>query len=115
MGGRRHPRPPALRLEEMGGGRSARLLVMATREETPETRVRLTGRQAGFSHDLPMRRVVLGPLTGEDTVRVLRALAVPEQEDEEKETARLERFGGWLHDETGGQPFFLSETLSDLV
>ena len=91
------------------------LLVMAAREETPETRVRLTGRQAGFSHDLPMRRVVLGPLTGEDTVRVLRALAVPEQEDEEKETARLERFGGWLHDETGGQPFFLSETLSDLV
>src|SRR5215207_3525600 len=48
-------------------------------------------------------------------VRALRALAVPEQEDEEKETARLERFGGWLHDETGGQPFFLSETLSDLV
>src|SRR5215218_8287421 len=37
------------------------------------------------------------------------------EEDEEKETARLERFGGWLHDETGGQPFFLSETLSDLV
>jgi hypothetical protein len=85
------------------------LLVMAARVETLETRVRLTGWQAGFSHDLPMRRVVLGPLTGEDTVRLLRSLMSPDREDEKEETVRLKRFGGWLHDETGGQPFFLSE------
>jgi DNA-binding SARP family transcriptional activator/tetratricopeptide (TPR) repeat protein len=91
------------------------LLVMAARVETPETRVRLIGRREGFSHDLPMRRVVLGPLTGEDTLQLLRTLTSPERGDEKEETARLKRFGGWLHDETGGQPFFLSETLSALV
>jgi predicted ATPase/DNA-binding SARP family transcriptional activator len=91
------------------------LLVMAARTETPEVRTRLTQRRAGFAHDLPMRRVVLGPLTGEDTVRLLRSLASLEREGEGEEAARLERFGGWLHNETGGQPFFLSETLSALV
>lgn len=91
------------------------LLVMASRAETPETRVRLTERQAGFSHDLPMRRVVLGPLTSEDTMGLLRSLVSPEREDEGEETARLEHFGAWLHDETGGQPFFLTETLSALI
>jgi DNA-binding SARP family transcriptional activator len=91
------------------------LLVMAARTETPEVRARLTQRRAGFSRDLPMRRVVLGPLTEEDTVRLVRSLAFPEREREGEETARLERFGGWLHNETGGQPLFLSETLSALV
>jgi len=91
------------------------LLVMAARAETPEVRARLTGWQAGFSHDLPMRRVVLGPLTEDDTVRLLQSLAFPEREGEGEEATRLERFGGWLHEETGGQPFFLSETLSALV
>jgi tetratricopeptide (TPR) repeat protein len=90
------------------------LLVMAARDETPEMRARLTQMQAGFSHDLPTRHVVLGPLTEEDTVRLVRSLAFSEREGEE-ETTRLERFGGWLHDETGGQPFFLSQTLSALV
>jgi predicted ATPase/DNA-binding SARP family transcriptional activator len=91
------------------------LLVMAARTETPEVRARLTQRRAGFSRDLPMRRVVLGPLTEEDTVRLVRSLAVPEREREGEETARLVRFGEWLHNETGGQPLFLSETLSALV
>ena len=91
------------------------LLVMAARAETPEVRARLTEWQAGFSHDLPMRRVVLGPLTEDDTVRLLQSLAFPEREGEGEEATRLERFGRWLHDETGGQPFFLSETLSALV
>ena len=91
------------------------LLVMAARTETPEVRTRLTQRRAGFAHDLPMRRVVLGPLTEGDTVRLLRSLAFPEREGGGEETTRLARFGGWLHNETGGQPFFLSETLSALV
>jgi DNA-binding SARP family transcriptional activator len=89
------------------------LLVMAARTETPEVRARLTQRRAGFARDLPMRRVVLGPLTEDDTVRLLQSLASPEREMEV--AARLERFGGWLHNETGGQPFFLSETLSALI
>jgi DNA-binding SARP family transcriptional activator len=91
------------------------LLVIATRPEMPEARVRLAGRSEGFSHDVPMRRMVLGPLTGEDTVRLLRTLASSDLEEEAADTARLEHFGGWLHDETGGQPFFLTETLSALV
>ena len=91
------------------------LLVMAARTETPELRTRLTQRRAGFSRDLPMRRVVLGPLTERETVRLLRSLAFPEQEGGGEETARLELFGGWLHNETGGQPLFLSETLLALV
>jgi tetratricopeptide (TPR) repeat protein len=88
---------------------------MAARIETPEVRTQLARRRAGFSHDLPMRRVLLGPLTEEDTVRLVRSLASPEREGEGEETVRLERFGGWLRNETGGQPFFLSETLSALV
>src|SRR5215211_3352246 len=56
------------------------LLVMAARTETPELRTRLTQRRAGFSRDLPMRRVVLGPLTERETVRLLRSLAFSEQE-----------------------------------
>src|SRR5215216_1887648 len=91
------------------------LLVMAARIETPEVRTQLARRRAGFSHDLPMRRVLLGPLTEGDTVRLVRSLASPEREGEGEETVRLERFGGWLRNETGGQPFFLSETLSALV
>jgi DNA-binding SARP family transcriptional activator len=91
------------------------LLVMAARTETPEVMTRLTQRRAGFSHDLPMRRVVLGPLTEEETVRLLWSLASPEREGEEETSRLLERFGGWLHNETGGQPFFLSESLSALV
>jgi DNA-binding SARP family transcriptional activator len=91
------------------------LLVMAARTETPEVRTRLTQRRAGFAHDLPMRRVVLGPLTEGDTVRLLRSLAFPEREGGGEEIDRLARFGGWLHNETGGQPFFLSETLSAFV
>ncbi|HZA46387.1 MAG TPA: AAA family ATPase [Rubrobacter sp.] len=90
------------------------LLLMAARTETMEARVRLTGRRAGFSHDLPVSHVALGPLTGEDTVRLLRTLASPDRGNED-ETTKLERFGGWLHEETGGQPFFLTETLSALV
>ncbi|MGH3086102.1 MAG: ATP-binding protein [Rubrobacteraceae bacterium] len=89
------------------------LLLMASRVETPQTRLRLTGGGEGFSHDLPMRRVTLDTLTEKDTVRLVRTLASPEREDED--TARMERFGGWLHGETGGQPFFLTETLSALV
>src|SRR5215207_10100322 len=88
---------------------------MAPRIETLEVRAQIARSRTGFYHDLPMRRVVRGPLTEEDTVRLLLSLASPEREGEGEETARLERFGGWLHNETGGQPFFLTETLSALV
>jgi predicted ATPase len=44
----------------------------------------------------------------------VRTLAAPDPDDGE-ESARLERLGDWLHDETGGQPFFLTETLSALA
>jgi hypothetical protein len=41
-----------------------------------------------------MRRVLLGPLTEEDTVRLVRSLASPEREGEGEETVRLERLAG---------------------
>jgi predicted ATPase len=63
------------------------------------------------NRDLPVTRLTLSPLTSEDTLRLIRGLT-----DKEATSGQaIERFGQWLFAETGGQPFFLMETLKALL
>lgn len=89
------------------------LLVASARAEAFELDRRLVGWREGVFRDLPARSLQLGPLTGEDTVRLLESLA--EASPESEASGRLERLGWWLYAQTGGQPFFLTETLGTLV
>lgn len=89
------------------------LLVANLRAEAFERDPRLVGWWTGISRDLPAVRLALEPLSGEDTMRLLGTLVDTAGED--GQAARLERLGRWLHAETGGQPFFLTETLGALV
>ncbi|MDQ3638733.1 MAG: AAA family ATPase, partial [Actinomycetota bacterium] len=89
------------------------LLVANLRAEALELDTRLSGWWAGVSRDLPALRLSLETLSGEDTVRLLEALVDADGEGEQ--AVRLDRLGRWLHAETGGQPFFLTETLGTLM
>jgi predicted ATPase/DNA-binding SARP family transcriptional activator len=89
------------------------LLVANLRAEAFERDPRLAGWWTGISRDLPAVRFTLGALSGEDTGRLLGTLVDTAGED--GRAARLERLGRWLHAETGGQPFFLTQTLCALV
>lgn len=91
------------------------LLAVAARLDTPWVRARLAARRASFAKHLPFRRELLLPLTRGDTVRLVRERVAPGGEEDQEQAVRLDRFGEWLHEETGGQPFFLTEALSDLV
>jgi predicted ATPase len=73
-----------------------------------------------------VRSLDLGPLKDKDVEVLLRRLAggagrgVPEGSGEEPEgsdhaRSELERLGEWLAAETGGQPFYLLETLKALI
>jgi DNA-binding SARP family transcriptional activator len=62
---------------------------------------------------VPLTRLQLGPLTSEDTLRLLQRVAGKGGKDGRR-TADLERFGQWLFAETEGQPFYLMETLKVL-
>jgi len=71
-----------------------------------------------------LTRLALKPLTAENTVQLIHALGIEEQESgtEEADIANSrrrsplgERFGHWLFAETSGQPFFIIETLQALV
>ncbi|MGH3146587.1 MAG: hypothetical protein ACRDTR_12380, partial [Rubrobacter sp.] len=73
---------------------------------------------------MTVRRLILGPLENEDVERLLRKLAGVGPEPAtalEKSGApdgprsELERIGEWLATETGGQPFYLVETLKALL
>ena len=78
----------------------------------------------GLGRDLPVTRLVLQPLTAENTVQLVRAFGIGEQEAGTEETGIMspehalplgERFGQWLFAETEGQPFYLMETLKVLL
>jgi DNA-binding SARP family transcriptional activator/tetratricopeptide (TPR) repeat protein len=77
---------------------------------------------------LPVRSLSLGPLKNEDVEGLMRLLGragsepagVPEELEEESEgsdqaLSNLQRFGEWIAVETGGQPFYLVETLKALL
>jgi DNA-binding SARP family transcriptional activator len=73
---------------------------------------------------LPARSLVLSPLRNEDVEGLLRRLTRVEAEpvgspgepgSPDEARSELERFGEWLAAETGGQPFYLVETLKALL
>jgi tetratricopeptide (TPR) repeat protein len=73
---------------------------------------------------LPARSLTLPPLGNEDIEGLLRRLTRVEEEPvgstrepgaSNEARSELERFGGWLAAETGGQPFYLVETLKSLL
>ena len=68
-----------------------------------------------LERDLPVTRLALNPLTAEETVQLIRQLSPDEPGEQAEEGHTATRFGRWLYAETGGQPFFLMETLKTLV
>jgi DNA-binding SARP family transcriptional activator/tetratricopeptide (TPR) repeat protein len=73
---------------------------------------------------LPARSLSLPPLRNEDIEGLLRRLTRAEEEligssgepgTPNEARSELERFGAWLAAETGGQPFYLVETLKALL
>lgn len=81
------------------------MLIVGLRSEALESD--LAGWLNDLGRDLPVERVSLDALTGEDTTELLRALA-PE------EPGGMERLGRWLYAETDGQPFYVVEMIQSL-
>jgi predicted ATPase/DNA-binding SARP family transcriptional activator len=90
------------------------LLLLNVRSETLAITPELAEWLSGLGRDLPVTRLALDPLTPEETVQLIRSLA-PEELTGQAQRPDVERFGRWLYAETGGQPFFLLETLKTLV
>jgi DNA-binding SARP family transcriptional activator len=93
------------------------LLLLAVRVED----LTMTSALAAWLEQLhrvaPTTRLALGPLTPPATIRLIGALAGAEPPDAQQtagESAEA-RFGAWLAAETGGQPFFIMETLKALL
>jgi DNA-binding SARP family transcriptional activator len=60
---------------------------------------------ARLEHELTPYRLELKPLGGHDTVQMVSSILTPPAAD----------FAQWVYDETRGQPFYLIETLKDLL
>ncbi len=101
----------AARLADDG---SAVLLLVAMRDEEMDRIADLEGWLLAAERAMPLRRVDLGNLNGDDTVRML--LSLTDDGGEREHSARdVEAFGHRLYAETGGQPFFLVETIKALL
>src|SRR5215470_13170189 len=89
------------------------LLIFSLRSEALEITQELAEWLSGLGRDLPVTHLALDPLTPEETVQLIRSLA-PEEVSGPSEGRDAEWFGRWLYAETGGQPFFIMETLKTL-
>ena len=90
------------------------LFLFNVRSETLAIMPELAGWLSDLERELPITRLALDSLTLEETVQLIRSLA-PDKLSEPAESRDAEQFGRWLYAETGGQPFFLMETLKTLV
>lgn len=102
------------------------LLLLTARAEALITITAISGWLASLEHNLKVTNLALGPLTQGDIAQVITALqnnepvssafawSSAEQETQER-TRRREAFSRWLYTETGGQPFYLTETLKALL
>jgi predicted ATPase len=90
------------------------LLLFSLRSEALAITSELADWLSGLGRDLPVTCLELGPLTVEGTVQLIGSLAHEEVSGQGQRSA-ASRLGHWLHAETGGQPFFLMETLKTLV
>src|SRR3712207_6137859 len=110
------------RWAEQGG---SVLVLVAARPEEPEGRAGFERWLSSLGRRLPVRSLTLGPLGNEDVVGLLRRLAgtestsptrAPEQPGgSSRAQTEPERFVERLLAETGGQPFYLVETLKALL
>jgi predicted ATPase len=69
---------------------------------------------SGIEREAPTTRCLLRALTADDTRQLVEALAAGAPAAESPPAA-LQSFSEWLFAETGGQPFFIAETLKTLV
>ena len=101
------------------------MVLIAARPEEPEGRAGFGRWLQSLGRRLPVGSLVLGPLGKDDVEGMLRRLAkvgsasagTSEEEPVGSDQARseLQRFGERLVAETGGQPFYLIETLKALL
>jgi DNA-binding SARP family transcriptional activator/tetratricopeptide (TPR) repeat protein len=100
------------------------LLLIAARSGEPEVSSTFERWLASLGRRLPVRGLSLGPLKDEDVKGLLGRMggtdskpagAVDEQGDSNGAQPELESFGEWLAAETGGQPFYLVETLKAML
>ena len=95
------------------------LLIVCVREEALEFDPEVSRRLANAGRDIPIRRLSLEPLGPEHTMELFGLLANDEADGGavpgETSGSGREEFGRWLYGETGGHPFFLVETLEDLL
>jgi DNA-binding SARP family transcriptional activator len=94
------------------------LALLTLREEGLAQTPALGDWLSSLERELSVARLLLGPLSAEASMRLLRLLGQKEQAQEtrhERTAPALERFGQWLFAETGGHPFFLMETLKALL
>jgi DNA-binding SARP family transcriptional activator len=103
------------------------LIVMTARSEELDgsvdsdagTRVTLAAWLAGLGREIPLSELQLGPLTREDTGDLVRALIADRRSPEGPASGGrwsvVETLRAWLYEETGGQPFFLVQTIGALL
>ena len=93
------------------------LLIVATHGFALEQRPELSEALSDLSRDLPVRRLTVGRLTGEDAVQLLRSIVAEVREDHRgpNEAADLERLGRKLHAETGGHPLLITQIVTSLA
>ncbi len=102
------------------------LLLLSLRTEALQMTPRLAEWRANLGRMVPLTRLQLSPLAAQDILCLLQALISGEQKSEVTRsrasvlgapfpTDSLERVGQRLFAETGGQPFFLIETLKLLL
>ena len=99
------------------------LVLTTTRPEEPQGNSGSGRRLSHSGRGLPARNLILGPLQNEDVDGLLRRLAGIDLEPGARENlegsdearSELEHLGAWLAAESGGQPFYLVETLKTLL
>src|SRR5579859_1402307 len=77
------------------------LLLLSLRTETLAASSVLSNWLAGIEHDAKPVNLTLEALTFDETLQLMRALG----------STDVEALGQWLFAETGGQPFYILETL----
>ncbi len=102
------------------------VLLLSLRTEALQTPARLAEWRANLGRIVSLTRLQLGPLSAQDTLRLLHVLAggngnggakrvEVSSAGEESLADSLQRVGRRLFTETGGQPFYLIETLKFLL
>lgn len=88
------------------------LLLLTMRSEALAVNSSLSEWLVNLERDIANRRLLLESLTLDDLRQLVRSLVGRE---DAAGLAAAQRFGDWLFAETGGQPFFIGETIKELM